>query len=56
VHVRGKQVLLGRERVFEFDHAYGPDANQQQVYEGCAAGLVRAAFKGCQWLDCCSAA
>jgi len=46
VHIRGNQVLLGKERVFEFDHAYGPDATQQQVYEGCAAGLVRAAFKG----------
>jgi hypothetical protein len=46
VHVQGKQVLLARSRLFEFDHAFGPDASQQLVYDSCARGLVRAAFRG----------
>ncbi len=46
VSVSDKQVLLGRTRAFEFDHAYGPESTQQEVYEGCAAGMVKAAFKG----------
>lgn len=46
VHVQGKQVLLARSRLFEFDHAFGPDATQEQVYTQCAARLVKAAFQG----------
>ena len=46
VHVQGKQVLLARSRLFEFDYAFGPDSTQEEVYTQCAARLVKAAFQG----------
>ncbi|XP_049433836.1 kinesin-like protein KIF27 [Epinephelus fuscoguttatus] len=34
------QVMLGSDRLFSFDHAFGPTANQDEVYESCVQPLV----------------
>lgn len=40
------QVLLGSDRLFPFDHAFGPAASQDQVYESCVRPLVEALVDG----------
>lgn len=39
-------VLLGKQRQFVFDHAFGPHVAQQQVYSGCISDLVDAVVEG----------
>uniref|UniRef100_A0A3Q2DB74 Kinesin motor domain-containing protein n=1 Tax=Cyprinodon variegatus TaxID=28743 RepID=A0A3Q2DB74_CYPVA len=34
------QVMLGSDRLFSFDHAFGPTASQDEVYESCVQPLV----------------
>lgn len=37
---------LGSWRQFSFDHAYGPDASQQELYAGCVSGLAECVLQG----------
>jgi hypothetical protein len=46
VHIQGNEVLLAKSRLFTFDHAFGPDQTQEEVYRVCGAGMVQAAFQG----------
>ncbi|KAF6263956.1 P-loop containing nucleoside triphosphate hydrolase protein [Scenedesmus sp. NREL 46B-D3] len=39
-------VLLGKQRQFQFDHAFGPHTAQEQVYGCCVADLVDAVVEG----------
>lgn len=39
-------VVLGLDRVFSFDHAFGPAASQNEVYESCVQPLVKALVCG----------
>ncbi|KAM3610724.1 uncharacterized protein V6R79_008120 [Siganus canaliculatus] len=41
-----EQVMLGSDRLFSFDHAFGPTANQDEVYESCVQPLVEAVVDG----------
>ncbi|XP_026176484.1 kinesin-like protein KIF27 isoform X2 [Mastacembelus armatus] len=40
------QVMLGSDRVFPFDHAFGPTASQDEVYESCVQPLVESLVHG----------
>uniref|UniRef100_A0A3Q2TU99 Kinesin motor domain-containing protein n=1 Tax=Fundulus heteroclitus TaxID=8078 RepID=A0A3Q2TU99_FUNHE len=40
------QVLLGPDRLFSFDHAFGPTAGQDEVYESCVQPLVESLLDG----------
>ena len=40
------QVLVGRDKLFAFDHVFGPDATQQDVYDTCIAEMVAGCFEG----------
>ncbi|XP_041855051.1 kinesin-like protein KIF27 [Melanotaenia boesemani] len=40
------QVMLGSDRVFSFDHAFGPTASQDEVYESCVQPLVESLIDG----------
>uniref|UniRef100_A0A3P8RWL3 Kinesin motor domain-containing protein n=1 Tax=Amphiprion percula TaxID=161767 RepID=A0A3P8RWL3_AMPPE len=40
------QVMLGSDRLFCFDHAFGPTASQDQVYESCVQPLVESLLDG----------
>nr|XP_020458229.1 kinesin-like protein KIF27 isoform X2 [Monopterus albus] len=40
------QVLLGLDRVFSFDHAFGPTDSQDDVYESCVQPLVESLVDG----------
>uniref|UniRef100_A0A3Q1GCT5 Kinesin family member 27 n=1 Tax=Acanthochromis polyacanthus TaxID=80966 RepID=A0A3Q1GCT5_9TELE len=40
------QVMLGSDRLFCFDHAFGPTASQDQVYESCVQPLVESLMDG----------
>ncbi|XP_029960078.1 kinesin-like protein KIF27 [Salarias fasciatus] len=40
------QLMLGSDRLFSFDHAFGPAASQDDVYESCVQHLVKAAVDG----------
>ncbi|KAL0979695.1 hypothetical protein UPYG_G00188350 [Umbra pygmaea] len=40
------QVMLGSDRTFPFDHAFGPSASQGQVYESCVKPLVVSLVEG----------
>ena len=40
------QVLLGSDRLFCFDHAFGPAASQEEVYEACVRPLVESLLDG----------
>ncbi|XP_028980222.2 kinesin-like protein KIF27 isoform X2 [Esox lucius] len=42
----GAQVILGSDRTFCFDHAFGPTASQAQVYESCVKPLVASLVDG----------
>lgn len=39
-------VMLGSERLFSFDHAFGPTASQDEVYESCVQPLVESLVDG----------
>jgi kinesin family protein 4/21/27 len=39
-------VLLGKQRHFQFDHAFGPHTPQEQVYSSCVSDLVDAVVEG----------
>ncbi|TMS03489.1 Kinesin-like protein KIF27 [Larimichthys crocea] len=40
------QVMLGSDRLFNFDHAFGPTAIQDEVYESCVQPLVESLIDG----------
>lgn len=40
------QVLLGSDRLFSFDHAFGPTADQDEVYACCVQPLVESLVEG----------
>lgn len=40
------QVMLGSDRLFSFDHAFGPTASQDEVYESCVQPLVESCVQG----------
>ncbi|XP_043968446.1 kinesin-like protein KIF27 [Gambusia affinis] len=40
------QVRLGSDRLFSFDHAFGPTASQDEVYESCVQPLVESLLDG----------
>ncbi|XP_073322702.1 kinesin-like protein KIF27 [Pagrus major] len=40
------QVMLGTDRLFSFDHAFGPTASQDEVYESCVQPLVESLLDG----------
>lgn len=39
-------VRLGTWRQFSYDHAFGPEAQQQEVYKGCVSSLVSSVLEG----------
>ncbi|XP_054466805.1 kinesin-like protein KIF27 [Anoplopoma fimbria] len=41
-----EQVMLGSDRLFSFDHAFGPTASQEEVYESCVQPLVESLVHG----------
>ncbi|XP_038559877.1 kinesin-like protein KIF27 isoform X1 [Micropterus salmoides] len=41
-----EQVMLGSDRLFSFDHAFGPTASQDEVYESCVRPLVESLVDG----------
>ncbi|XP_023199059.1 kinesin-like protein KIF27 [Xiphophorus maculatus] len=40
------QVRLGSDRLFSFDHAFGPTTSQDEVYESCVQPLVESLLDG----------
>lgn len=40
------QVMLGSDRLFSFDHVFGPTENQDEVYESCVQPLVESLVHG----------
>ncbi|XP_077600914.1 kinesin-like protein KIF27 [Stigmatopora nigra] len=40
------QVILGSDQVFSFDHAFGPSASQDEVYESCVRPLTSCLLDG----------
>lgn len=40
------QVILGKDRAFTYDFAFGPTDPQQDVYEKSARALLNSIFKG----------
>ena len=44
--IDGQQILLGKDRAFTFDSLYGPNSNQDDVYEGCVRGLMNQFSRG----------
>ncbi|XP_041793750.1 kinesin-like protein KIF27 [Chelmon rostratus] len=40
------QVMLGSDRLFSFDHAFGPTASHDEVYESCVQPLVESLIDG----------
>lgn len=40
------QVILGSDRLFSFDHTFGPAASQDEVYESCVQPLVETLIGG----------
>lgn len=40
------QVMLGSDRLFSFDHAFGPTDSQDEVYESCVRPLVESLVDG----------
>lgn len=41
------QVMLGTDRLYAFDHAFGPAASQDEVYESCVRPMVESLLDGC---------
>lgn len=42
----GKQVALGKDRRFTFDHVFGPAVSQEDVYNECVKPLVESCCSG----------
>lgn len=42
----GKQVVLGKDRRFTFDHVFGPTISQEDVYIDCVKPLVESCCAG----------
>lgn len=42
----GKQVVLGKDRRFTFDHVFGPVISQEDVYIDCVKPLVESCCAG----------
>lgn len=40
------EVMLGSDRLFSFDHAFGPGSSQDEVYEACVGPLVESLVEG----------
>ncbi|KAM7392048.1 hypothetical protein PAMP_022691 [Pampus punctatissimus] len=40
------QVMFGSDRLFSFDHAFGPTASRDEVYESCVQPLVESLLDG----------
>lgn len=40
------QVMLGSDRLFSFDHAFGETASQDEVYQSCVQPLVVSLLQG----------
>lgn len=40
------QIVVGTEQFFTFDHVFGPDTHQIEIYEECVKDLVDATFEG----------
>uniref|UniRef100_A0A8C6T9L7 Kinesin motor domain-containing protein n=1 Tax=Neogobius melanostomus TaxID=47308 RepID=A0A8C6T9L7_9GOBI len=40
------QVMLGSDRLFSFEHAFGPESSQDQVYEACVRPLLDTLLEG----------
>ncbi|XP_069379674.1 kinesin-like protein KIF27 isoform X2 [Paralichthys olivaceus] len=40
------QVIVGSDRLFSFDHAFGPTATQDEVYDSCVQPLVESVLRG----------
>ena len=40
------QVILGKDKAFTYDHVFGPNSTQKDVYDNAVAHLVRGIFKG----------
>ena len=40
------QVIVGSNRLFSFDHAFGPTSTQDEVYNSCVQPLVEALLRG----------
>ena len=41
-----RQVLVGSEKAFQYDHVFGPEAQQSDLYEACGKPLVDRVFQG----------
>ncbi|KAG7223455.1 hypothetical protein INR49_015559 [Caranx melampygus] len=39
--------MLGTDRLYSFDHAFGPTASQDEVYESCVQPMVESLLDGC---------
>ena len=48
VHIKGRQQLIVGEdkEIFTFDHAFGPDLTQKDVYDSCVQPLVSRFMEG----------
>lgn len=42
----GKQVVVGKDRRFTFDHVFGPEVSQEDVYTECVKPLVESCCSG----------
>jgi hypothetical protein len=40
-----------KDQPYKFDHVFGADATQEQVYEHTAGRVVGKVVQGCQWLS-----
>lgn len=40
------QVVLGKDKTFSYDYAFGPDSTQKQVYQITVSPMIAALFKG----------
>lgn len=40
------QVILGRDKAFTYDYAFGPTDSQKKLYDEAVSGLVEGIFKG----------
>ena len=41
-----KQLKIGQDKLFTFDHVFGPEHGQTALYEGCVKGLVDSCLDG----------
>eukprot|EP01035_Chromulina_nebulosa_P029673 gene29673-39352_t len=41
-----KQIIAGSDNLFTFDHVFGTDCGQREIYDECVDSLLNAAFEG----------